>query len=126
MPPADLRRQLADPLPDPADLTGDGAAALAWLADLFAALPALPVGREATPAELAALLREPPPEQGRAFAEVFAAFRDNVAPYAYHIQHPRFLAFIPAAPVATAVLGELLCAGCNYFAGVWRDARCCT
>jgi glutamate/tyrosine decarboxylase-like PLP-dependent enzyme len=70
---------------------------------------------------LAALLREPPPEDGQGFAAAFAAFRERVAPFALHIDHPRFLAFIPAAPVAPAVLGELLCAGCNFFAGVWRE-----
>jgi glutamate/tyrosine decarboxylase-like PLP-dependent enzyme len=70
---------------------------------------------------LAALLLEPPPEVGRDFAASFAAFRERIAPYAYHIDHPRFLAFIPAAPVVPAVVGELLCAGCNFFAGVWRE-----
>jgi glutamate/tyrosine decarboxylase-like PLP-dependent enzyme len=118
-----LRRALADPLPHPGggDFAADGAAALAWLADQSAALPDMSVGRQATPAELDALLREPPPEDGQDFAAAFAAFRERVAPYAYHIDHPRFLAFIPAAPVAPAVLGELLCAGCNFFAGVWLE-----
>jgi aromatic-L-amino-acid decarboxylase len=121
--PEALRRELADPLPTPgpADLTAHGAAALAWLAEQSAALPELPVGREATPAELDARLREPPPEEGQDFTAAFAAFREHIAPFAYHIDHPRFLAFIPAAPVAPAVLGELLCAGWNPFAGVWRE-----
>jgi aromatic-L-amino-acid/L-tryptophan decarboxylase len=32
------------------------------------------------------------------------------------------LAFIASAPVVPAVIGELLCAGCNYFAGNWANA----
>jgi glutamate/tyrosine decarboxylase-like PLP-dependent enzyme len=102
-------------------LTTQGQDALAWLAEQAAALPEMPVGREASPAELAALIGEPPPEDGQDFAEAFATFRERVAPFAFHIDHPRFLAFIPTATVVPAVLGELLCAGCNYFAGVWRE-----
>ncbi len=119
----ELRRELAEPLPAPgADaLTEGGAAALAWLAAEFAARPEQTVGRDADAAHLAALLREPPPEDGSDFAAAFAAFRERVAPYAYHIDHPRYLAFVPAAPVVPAILGELLCAGCNYFAGVWLE-----
>jgi glutamate/tyrosine decarboxylase-like PLP-dependent enzyme len=68
------------------------------------------------------LLREPPPEYGRPFAEVLAAFADKVAAYACRVNHPRFLAFIPGAPTFVSVLGDLLCAGTNFFAGVWLEA----
>src|SRR4051794_2923382 len=122
--PAALCRGLTDPLPhpDPAASRAAGRAALDWALDPFAQLSDLPVGREAGAAELAALLSEPPPEDGRDFAAAFAAYREWVAPYAFHIDHPRFLAFIPAAPTVPAVLGELLCAATNPFAGVWREA----
>src|SRR5262249_7692158 len=120
---ATLRRELAKPLPTPGpdELTAAGRAALAWLAAQSAALPDLPAGHSATPAALAALLREPAPEAGQGFDAAFRAFPGRGAPFAYRIDHPRFLAFIPAAPVVPAILGELLCAGCNFFAGVWRE-----
>jgi glutamate/tyrosine decarboxylase-like PLP-dependent enzyme len=45
-----------------------------------------------------------------------------VTPHAFRTSHPRFLAFIPSAPTFLSVLGELLCAGTNFFAGVWLEA----
>jgi len=69
-----------------------------------------------------ALLREPPPEAGRDFAEVLAEFDAKVAAYCFRINHPRFLAFVPSAPTFVSVLGDLLCAGSNFFAGVWLEA----
>jgi aromatic-L-amino-acid/L-tryptophan decarboxylase len=121
---AALRRGLADPLPHPdrADQAAAAATSLDWVIDQFAGLADQPVGRQASAAELAALLAGPPPEDGRDFAVAFAAYRERVAPFAFHTDHPRFLAFIPAAPTFPAILGELLCAAANPFAGVWKEA----
>jgi glutamate/tyrosine decarboxylase-like PLP-dependent enzyme len=69
-----------------------------------------------------ALLRQPPPERGSDLAAVLAEFAEKVAPYACRVNHPRFLAFIPSAPTFLAVLGDFLCAGTNFFAGVWLEA----
>ena len=68
------------------------------------------------------LLREPPPDEGRPFAAVLAEFADKVAPFACRVNHPRFLAFVPGAPTFLSVIGDLLCAGTNFFAGVWLEA----
>ncbi len=87
-----------------------------------ATLPDQPVGRAAARSELERLLREPPPEAGRDFAAVLADFADKVAPFACRVNHPRFLAFVPGAPTFYSVLGDLLCAGTNFFAGVWQEA----
>src|SRR5262249_22487194 len=43
-------------------------------------------------------------------------------PFAFRVNHPRFLAFIPSAPNFVSVLGDMLCAGTNFFAGVWLEA----
>jgi glutamate/tyrosine decarboxylase-like PLP-dependent enzyme len=67
-------------------------------------------------------LREPPPEAGQDFSRVLEEFQTKVAPHACRIDHPRFLAFIPSAPTAYSVLGELLAAGTNPFAAVWLEA----
>lgn len=69
-----------------------------------------------------ALLREPAPEAGRPFADVLKEFADKVSPHACRVNHPRFLAFIPGAPAYASILGDLLCAGTNFFAGVWLEA----
>jgi glutamate/tyrosine decarboxylase-like PLP-dependent enzyme len=119
-----LRRALAEPLrhPDPMVLRALTAQTADWLLRHFATLPDQPIGRTATRSEMEKLLREPPPATGCDFAQVFAEFQAKIAPYALRVNHPRFLAFIPGAPSFISVLGDLLCAGTNFFAAVWLEA----
>ena len=63
-----------------------------------------------------------PPEAGRPFAEVLKRFAEDVAPFAFRTNHPRFLAFVPGAPSFVSVLGDWLIAASNFFAGVWLEA----
>src|SRR5581483_10335809 len=119
-----LRRALAQPLPHPdlellrqwSDQTTD------WLLRHFDTLPEQPVGATATRPELEALLREPPPEERGDFAVVLAEFQRKILAHAFRPNHPRFLAFIPGAPSYVSVLGDILCAGTNFFCGVWVEA----
>jgi glutamate/tyrosine decarboxylase-like PLP-dependent enzyme len=130
LPPADaerlrqLRGELAGPLPhpDPAELRALCERVCSWALHHHSTLPEQTVGRGASRAEMEALLREPPPEFGRDFAEVLAEFQERVMPYAVRVNHPRFLAFIPGAPTFFSVLGDWLCAAVNFFAGVWTEA----
>ena len=115
---------MAAPLahPDVAALRDYSSQAVEWVLHHFATLPEQPIGRTASRAEMEALLREPPPELGSDFAHVLAAFEERVAPYAFRVTHPRFLAFIPSGLTYLSVLGDLLCSGTNFFAGVWKEA----
>jgi glutamate/tyrosine decarboxylase-like PLP-dependent enzyme len=117
----ELRRLLERPLPYPEaeSLKEDAGLALAWLLNYLEELPGGPVGRVGVRAELEALLAGPPPEDGQGFRQALADFRDKVVPYALRLNHPRFLAYIPAAPTFASVLGDLLCAGTNFFCGTW-------
>lgn len=99
-----------------------GGQALAWVLNHFLTLPDQPVGLYRPRAEMEALLREPPPEAGTDFARVLAEFEQKVAPHAMRTNHPRFLAFIPAAPTFPGIMGDLLAAATNFFAGVWLEA----
>src|SRR5262249_18301778 len=40
----------------------------------------------------------------------------------FRINHPRFLAFIPAGPSFVSVLADWLCSATNFFTGVWLEA----
>jgi glutamate/tyrosine decarboxylase-like PLP-dependent enzyme len=119
-----LRHELSEPHPHPdaAALRELSDQTIDWLLGHFATLPDQPIGRTATRAEMEAMLREPPPPRGQPFARVLAEFGEKVTPYAFRTNHPRFLAFIPGAPNFISVLGELLCAGTNFFCGVWLEA----
>jgi glutamate/tyrosine decarboxylase-like PLP-dependent enzyme len=103
-------------------MDGLGRQALDWVVHHLSTLPDQPIGRTGSRAELDALLRRPPPEEGRDFAAVLAEFAERITPFAFRPNHPRFLAFIPGAPSYLSVLGELLCAGTNFFCGVWLEA----
>ena len=119
-----LRRQLAEPLahPDLAALRDYFDLTLDWLLKHNATLREQGIGRRASRADMEALLREPPPENGKDFGEVLREFDVKVAPNCFRTNHPRFLAFIPGAPTPVSVVGDLLCAGTNFFAGVWFEA----
>jgi glutamate/tyrosine decarboxylase-like PLP-dependent enzyme len=119
-----LRRAVADPLPHPdaAALLAAGNQALQWMVYHFLTLPDQEIGHTLSRLQAEALLREPPPEMGRDFLEVLEEFAEKVVPNAFRINSPRFLAFVPSAPVFPSILGDLLCAGTNFFAGVWLEA----
>src|SRR5260370_5901575 len=106
-----LRRELALPLPHPdaAALRDMSNEVVAWIVQHFATLPEQPVGGTAGRAEMESLLREPPPEQGCDFSQVFEEFQQKIAPYAFRINHPRFLAFIPSSLNFISVLADFLC-----------------
>ncbi|HKI37334.1 MAG TPA: pyridoxal-dependent decarboxylase [Gemmataceae bacterium] len=95
---------------------------MAWLLRHDATLSEQGIGSSASREQMEALLREPPPEAGRDFAEVLAEFDAKVAAYCFRINHPRYLAFVPSSLTFLSVLGDLLCAGSNFFAGVWLAA----
>src|SRR4051812_1656157 len=120
---AALRRQVAEPLshPDLAAARTDAGLALDWAMEHFYSLPEHIVTGTASAAEMSALLAGPPPEVGRGFGDAFAEYRERIVPYAFRIGSPRFLAFIASAPTLPAVIGEMLCAATNSFAGVWRE-----
>ncbi|OAI54035.1 hypothetical protein AYO44_03900 [Planctomycetaceae bacterium SCGC AG-212-F19] len=119
-----LRRELAEPLPHPdaGEMQRLGEEVLAWIVQHLNTLGNQSIGRTGSRAELEALLREPAPEVGLDFSKVLDQFAERVAPFAFRVNHPRFLAFIPSAPSFLAVLGDMLCAGTNFFAGVWLEA----
>ena len=120
----DLRAACAAPLPHPdeTELRAQAGLVLDWLLQHHTTLPDQNIGQSAPPVEMAERLAEPPPEEGRAFAAVLDEFAARVAPYACRVNHPRFLAFVPGAPTWLSVLGEFLCSGTNFFAGVWLEA----
>lgn len=69
--------------------------------------------------ELEPLLREPAPEHGRHFDELLVRLREQVLDYRARVDHPRFFAFIPAAPTWPGILGDLIANGSTVFAGSW-------
>jgi aromatic-L-amino-acid/L-tryptophan decarboxylase len=117
----ELRRLLDSPMPYPEaeSLREHAEESLASLLDHWESLGDKPAGQVGSPAELGALLAGLPPEHGEGFRRALTEFRDKVMPYAFRLDHPRFLGYIPAAPTFASVLGDLLCSGTNFFCGTW-------
>lgn len=90
--------------------------------DDYRRLPQTPVGKTATRAEMERLLRQPPPEAGMEIEPLLAEFQAKVLGHSFRPSHPRFLAFVPAAPSFASILGDCLASGANLFAGVWKEA----
>ena len=85
-------------------------------------LPDEPAWRGGSRAELEALMREDPPEEGRPAEEVIARAARDILPVAGRVDHPRFFAFVPSSATWPGVLADYMAAGHNVFQGTWLGA----
>lgn len=85
----------------------------------FTTLAERPVTGRATRGELEARLREPIPRVGRAPEEVLERLGRDVLPFAMHVDHPRFFAFVPGPSNFVGAIADALAAGLNVFQGTW-------
>lgn len=108
--------------PDPELMRQGGYRVVDWIVERLQNLRASSLGRELDREQTEALLREPMPEEGSSFEQVFAEYAEKVAPNAISLDHPRFFAFIPSAPNFISILADLLVAGSNVFAGTWLES----
>jgi len=94
-------------------------AAVAAVLERLRTLPSQPAWMGASRGELEAVLREPPPEEGRPHLDVLDRAVRDVLPVAGRVDHPRFFAFVPSAPTWPGVVADFLGAGFNTFQGTW-------
>ena len=102
---------------DAATMREAGYRVIDYLVDRIVNLRKRPLGRELGREQTEALLREALPENPMEFGDVFAKFCGDVAPNSVPLDHPRFFGFIPSAPSFISILGDMLTAGTNVFAG---------
>jgi glutamate/tyrosine decarboxylase-like PLP-dependent enzyme len=88
-----------------------------WLSDAGA-----PPLRRATPAEMAARLGVPAPEQGAPYEEALGTLFRDVLPFASRSAHPRFFAYVPFAGTWPGALGDFVASAANVYAGSWQEA----
>jgi aromatic-L-amino-acid decarboxylase len=99
-----------------------GAATLEWVADYYRRQRTLPVYPKTSAAELKALLEESLPQEGRAYQQLLATFRDVIAPNTRHNGHPRFFGYVSAPGSAVAAMADLLASALNPNVTAWRSA----
>jgi len=88
----------------------------------LATLPDEPAWRGGSRAELEAIMREPPPEEGRSPEEVLERAAREILPVASRVDHPKFFAFVPSSATWPGVLADFMAAGYNVFQGTWLGA----
>jgi aromatic-L-amino-acid decarboxylase len=78
-----------------------------------------PVGAKGDPATLLAALAEPAPEQGMEFEAVLEQLERDILPNSMHVNHPRFLSYVPGPGNFVGAMADALISGYNVFAGTW-------
>jgi len=89
------------------------------IVDHLATLRDRPVGAKGDPATLLAALAEPAPEQGMEFEAVLEQVARDILPNSMHVNHPRFLSYVPGPGNFVGAMADALISGYNIFAGTW-------
>lgn len=72
-------------------------------------------------AELQAMAGQTITEEGLGGLEALRIFTDILAPACLSVDHPRLLAFVPAAPTEAATLFDLIVGASSIFGGTWLE-----
>jgi aromatic-L-amino-acid/L-tryptophan decarboxylase len=104
----------------------DGQAALDWVSGYLERLDELPVLARVEPGDVRSRLPAAPPEHGEPFAAVLRDLDEVLLPALTHWQHPRFFAYFATTASEPGILAELLAAGLNQVAFLWRTSPAAT
>jgi aromatic-L-amino-acid/L-tryptophan decarboxylase len=120
-------------MPDPAvsDMPPDEFRARArevadWIADYLETVGELPVLAPVQPGETAGKLADAAPEEGAGMDRILEEFRRDILPGITHWNHPAFFAYFAISGSGPGILGEMLAAGLNVNAMLWRTAPAAT
>ncbi len=97
-----------------------------WLADFFAHPEQFPVLAQVAPGDVVRALPPHAPEHGEAFGPIFADFERLIVPGLTHWNHPGFFAYFATSGSGPGVLAEMLAAGLNVQAMLWRTSPAAT
>ncbi len=89
------------------------------LVEHLTTLSTQPVGAKADPSILIPAFSQPPPEEGTDFETVLAQLEQQVFRHTMHVNHPRFLAYVPGPSNFIGAMADALASGYNVFAGTW-------
>jgi glutamate/tyrosine decarboxylase-like PLP-dependent enzyme len=80
-----------------------------------------PLDKPLTEPELAALAGNTISREGLGGIEALRIFSDVLAPACLSVDHPRLLAFVPAAPTEASILFDLVVGASSIFGGSWLE-----
>jgi aromatic-L-amino-acid decarboxylase len=108
------------------DLVTHGREILDWIARYLDTPDAHPVVARTKPGEIRAQLPASPPEDGEPLATILEDVRRIIVPGVTHWNHPGFFAYFPTSASVPGILGELLTAGLNVNAMLWKTSPAAT
>jgi aromatic-L-amino-acid decarboxylase len=111
---------------DPEEFRRHGHRVVDWLAEYLAAPERYPVLSRATPGQLHDALPSAAPEHGESFDDILVDFDRLIVPGITHWNHPGFFAYFAISGSAPGILAEMLSAGLNVQAMLWRTSPAAT
>jgi aromatic-L-amino-acid/L-tryptophan decarboxylase len=111
---------------DPEEFRRHGYAAIDRIADYLAHPGRWPVLPDVAPGDLRRQLPAHPPDAGEPMEALLRDFDQLVLPHTTHWNHPGFLAYFANTASGPGILGELLAAGLNVNAMLWRTGPAAT
>ncbi|MGH7759610.1 MAG: pyridoxal phosphate-dependent decarboxylase family protein [Candidatus Dormibacteria bacterium] len=96
------------------------------VADYLEAVPGLPPLSQAQPGDLVRSLPQEAPRAGEPLELLLQDFDRLILPGITHWTHPRFFAYFTSSGSAAGILGEMLAAGLNVNAMLWRTSPAAT
>ncbi len=111
---------------DPEEFRRQGYAAVDWIARFLAAPERYPVLARVKPGDVRGALPETAPDDPEPLERMLADFDRVVVPGITHWNHPGFFAYFSISGSAPGIIGELLCAGLNVNAMLWRTSPAAT
>ncbi|HEX5727671.1 MAG TPA: pyridoxal-dependent decarboxylase [Longimicrobiaceae bacterium] len=113
---------LTPPLGDmpPEEFRRHAHAAADWIARYLAQVDRYPVLAQVQPGDVAARLPASPPAQGEPMEEILRDLDQVILPGITHWNHPDFFAYFAITGSGPGIVGELLAAGLNVNAMLWR------
>ena len=96
------------------------------IADYLETMPSLSPLSRVEPGQLAAALPPEAPTQAESMEEILADVDRMLLPGITHWAHPRFFAYFTSSGSAAGILGEMVTAGINVNAMLWRTSPAAT
>jgi len=114
------------PGPTGAEVGDALAEAAAWVTAYLESVGERPVLSQVSPGEIAARLPERAPDRGESFDAILGDLDTLILPGITHWNHPAFFAYFGITGSGPGIVGELIAAGLNVNAMLWRTSPAAT